>query len=76
MAEQVATLVDMAKRVSKRGKEPVKPNRTGKAVTIWMDQAIFDRMERFRAAQKFEPTKTEVIELALQEFLDRQESDE
>jgi hypothetical protein len=50
-----------------------KPNRSGKAVNIWVGMDVYAALERFRSAQKpFKPTKTDVVELALIEFLKRE----
>jgi hypothetical protein len=47
--------------------------RQKKLMTITLTPELADRFEMWRAGFRFPPARTSVIELALSEFLDRQE---
>jgi hypothetical protein len=70
MSTPVVTIGDMAKRKSpaKNG-EKKKPNRTGRPIMVWVPDDVFAALGKFSAAQKFKPTLTDMVELALREFL-------
>jgi hypothetical protein len=53
------------------GKKP-KPQRTGKAINCWVPDQLHAAMLSFIEAQRVKPKVTDVVELALQEFLQRE----
>jgi hypothetical protein len=48
------------------------PRRRGHSVMAWVDADIFASLHEFIAAQRVPPSITNVVELALQEFLQRE----
>jgi|GEM_PF-5072523 len=52
--------------------KPKKPQRTGKAVNVWIPLDLHAAMIDFIQSQRVEPKVTDVVELALQEFLQRE----
>ena len=51
---------------------PKKPNRSGKPVNVWLPLELHAALDKFRAAQRVPPAITDVVELAIQEFLHRE----
>lgn len=52
------------------GDDAATPNRSGRPVNVWVSDDVYDAMERFRQSRDpFPPTKTDIVEVALQEFL-------
>lgn len=49
-----------------------KPQRTGRPINVWVPLALHAALERFISAQRVSPKITDVVELALQEFLQRE----
>ena len=49
-----------------------KPHRTGVALTLWVRRSTRDAIDRFRAQQRVRPSTTDVVELAILEFLQRE----
>ncbi len=49
-----------------------KPNRTGKAVNVWISDDVHGAMMKYIEAQRFPPRKTDFIEAAVAEFLQRE----
>lgn len=71
----VSMLELMEKRPRKAAKDSgsaKKPNRTGKPINVWVTDELHDAVEEFRSAQRVKPTMTDVIELAILEFLTRE----
>lgn len=52
--------------------EKKKPNRAGKPVNVWLPLEMHDAIEAFRNDQRVKPKLTDVVELAIQEFLQRE----
>lgn len=52
--------------------EEKKPQRSGKPVNVWVALDLHAALEAFRKAQRVKPSMTDVVELALQEFLQRE----
>jgi hypothetical protein len=59
----------MAKKKPVKTEEAVHPVRTGKAVNVWIDAATHAALQAYIDAQRVPPTKTSVVETALQDFL-------
>jgi hypothetical protein len=51
---------------------PPKPRRRGHSVMAWVDPDIFAGLHAFIGAQRIPPSITNVVEVALQEFLQRE----
>lgn len=49
-----------------------KPQRTGKAINVWVPDQLHAALESFLDAQRIRPKITDVVEVALQEFLARE----
>ncbi len=49
-----------------------KPQRSGKPINVWLPEELHVALEAFRKAQRVKPALTDVVELALQEFLQRE----
>lgn len=52
--------------------DPKKPNREGKPIHVWVDDALLKALDKFRSSQRLQPTLKDTVELALQEFLIRE----
>ena len=63
----------MAKRKNKDSEMPAttSPKRTGRNVNAWVDPDIWSALEAYFRSLELRPTTTQVIELALKEFLDK-----
>lgn len=60
---------------SKKAPKPdgdAKPNRAGKPINVWIPEELFEAFEAYRNSHKFPPKKTDVVELAIQEYLKSQ----
>lgn len=64
-------MLDMAAK-KKPAEEPKRPQRSGKAVNVWIPDDLHDALKTFLASQRVPPRITDVVELALQEFLQRE----
>lgn len=52
---------------------PEGPQREGKPVNVWVADDIYEALENFRESKApYRPTKTDVVEVALQEYLKRE----
>lgn len=49
-----------------------KPKRTGVPMSLWLPEDVVAGLEQFLDAQRIKPSKTEVVIVALQEFLQRE----
>lgn len=49
------------------------PTRTKRPTTMALDPELLDRLEAWMRRQEFPPTKTQVWETALREFLDKRD---
>jgi hypothetical protein len=77
----VSTATATFSDVARSRKKPVEPSptqhetkaaRQGRALNIWLDEKIGQTLDDFVKAQRFTTTITSVVELALQEFFDRE----
>jgi predicted DNA-binding protein len=50
------------------------PKRTGRAVHIWIEPELRERLDDFVSRLQPKPTHTSVVSLAIEEYLDRNES--
>jgi hypothetical protein len=57
------------KLMAKRDQKTVKANRTSKPISLRLDPALLGALDQFIGEQKYKTTKTDVIEVALQELL-------
>lgn len=55
-----------------KGEPEKKPNRSGKALNVWVPDDLHAALQAFRDDQRVVPKITDVVELALQEFLQRE----
>lgn len=68
----------MAPRKNQRPRPPEpepekkKPVRNGKPINVWLPMELHDAIEAFRDKQRVKPKITDVVELAMQEFLQRE----
>ena len=46
--------------------------REGHPISLWVSPDVFAKLEEFRAAQRVPPNRTDVLELSLMEFLERE----
>jgi hypothetical protein len=72
MSSHSETIRDMPKRKlpdASKSSEKKKPNRSGRPIMVWVATEVGEALDRFSAAQKFTPTMTDIVELALREFL-------
>lgn len=69
-----ALMAKIPKSTAKAGddSEGKKPNRSGKPVNVWLPIPLHEALESFRADQRVRPSLTDVVELAIQEFLIRE----
>lgn len=63
------TMAPEKKKPGRPANDPKKPKREGKPIHVWVDGAILDAIDAFRASQRLQPTLKDTVELALQEFL-------
>ncbi len=67
------TMLRMAKKPKADDAAPSddggKKKRAGRPVMAWLDQAVGDALDRFIASQRVRPSITDVVELALAEWL-------
>lgn len=49
-----------------------KKKRTGHAIALWVPEDLYSELEQWREEQRVAPTRTDVLELALREFLARE----
>lgn len=52
----------------KKGKKK-RPNRVGRAVTLWLSGDVFEALERWRNSQPVPPVRTDIIERSIVLFL-------
>ena len=57
-------MLGMKKRVNRSG-----PNRTGRAINVWLSHELYAALEAYKIAQRPGPTTTSVVEVALEDFL-------
>ncbi len=72
MSASVMTIRDMPKRRPRPPAKPgdkKKPNRSGRPIMVWVDTDVGEALDRFIDGQRMPPTLTDVVELALREFL-------
>ena len=62
---------DMARKSTNRTVESKSPNRTGRPLSVYLDQNVFDAMEKFRDSQEFSPGYTKIVNAALREYFQR-----
>jgi hypothetical protein len=69
-----AVMAKKPKNTAKAGddSEGKKPNRTGKPINVWLPDELHAAVEQFRSDQRVRPAMTDVVELAIQEFLIRE----
>ncbi len=53
-------------------KRPEKANRTGRPINVWLPIPLHDAIGSFRDHQRVMPSMTEVVEVAVREFLVRE----
>jgi hypothetical protein len=53
----------------KRPDNKKRPNREGRAVTLWLRDDVFAALEEWRSRQPVPPIRTTIIETALIQFL-------
>lgn len=75
---RVGTIPNMPKRTNKNGSKAAsgdkkRPNRTGRALGIWISDELGKKLDDFLENRKPKTTLTAVIELALEEFFEKQE---
>ncbi len=66
-------MLTMAKKSDESKK---KPKRTGHAIALWVPDELYTELEEWRSEQRVPPTRTDVLELALREFLQREKERE
>lgn len=52
--------------------EEAKKKRSGHAIALWVPEDLYAELEQWREEQRVAPTRTDVLELALREFLTRE----
>jgi len=60
------------KKNGDQGAGKKKPNRVGRAVTLWLSADVFAALEEWRRRQTVPPVRTDIIEKAIVQFLSRQ----
>jgi hypothetical protein len=60
------------KKPGRSGGGSKKPNRNGVPINFWIPDDLHAALQAFRSAQRVKPSQTDVVELALQEFLQRE----
>lgn len=64
------TIPHMGKSTSGGNRKPIKkPNRVGRAVTLWLSDQTFSALEGWRKSQVVPPNRTGVFERAIIMFL-------
>lgn len=61
------------KKPSRTGRDKSKkPQRSGKPINVWLPLELHAALTSFMEDQRIEPKLTDVVEVALQEFLQRE----
>lgn len=60
-------MLGMAKK--KPPSESARSGRTGKPISLWLQQDVYDALDDYLTATQPSPTKTAILEFSLKEFL-------